>query len=95
MSLSEEIISKMANLSKIEIDDTEKEQMQEELGAVIKYMDLLCALDTQDMLEFSHFDGICNVVRTDEVLPSFNRELILSCAPYHDEENYIVPHTID
>lgn len=95
MTISDEIISKIAELSKIEIDDTEKELLRHELGAIVKYMDLLRAIDTDKIDFLSDNKQLFNVLREDDVKPSYDRELLLSCAPIHNEENYIVPQTFD
>ena len=93
MTISDEIINKIADLSKIEIDNTEKEQLREDLGALIKYMDLLCTLDTGEFVVVSPGKEICNVFRDDEAKPSYDRQALLSCAPVHNEDSYIVPQT--
>ncbi len=95
MTISDEIISKIADLSKIEINNTEKEHLREDIGALIKYMDLLCTLDTSEFASLSADKEIFNVLREDEVKPSFDREALLSCAPVHNEDSYIVPQTFD
>lgn len=95
MIISDEIISKIADLSKIEIHNIEKELMRAELGAVIEYMDLLCTLDTDEVEAFSDDNQAFNVLRYDKVNTSYDREELLICAPIHNEENFIVPQAFD
>jgi len=69
--------------------------MQNELGAVIDYMDVLNRLDTDGVEPLSHVFNITNVMRSDDVKPSYDRELLLSNAPERTDETVIVPKTIE
>lgn len=94
MKITKEIVESVANLSKIKLDDNATAKMQTELGAVIEYMEILNTLDTSEIQPMSHIFSINNVMRDDIVYPSFDRQEILSNAPEHTDETFVVPKTV-
>ena len=95
MRTAKEIVEYVAELSRIKLDEDETEKMIKELGEVIEYMDILQGLDTEGVEPMSHVFPITNVMREDEVTPSFEREDILRNAPERTDETLVVPKTID
>ena len=95
MKITKEIVQYIANLSKIKLDDESTAKMQNELGAIIEYMDILNSVDTNDLEPMSHVLSITNVMRDDEVLQSYDRIELLNNAPSHTDESFVVPNTID
>jgi aspartyl-tRNA(Asn)/glutamyl-tRNA(Gln) amidotransferase subunit C len=95
MRTAKEIVEHVAELSRIKLDEDETEKMIKELGEVIEYMDILQGLDTEGVEPMSHVFPITNVMREDEVTPSFEREDILRNAPERTDETLVVPKTIE
>ena len=95
MQITNELVRYVANLSRIKLDEKQEEKMQSELAAVIEYMDVLNKLDTENVEPLSHVFSITNVMRDDEVKPSYDREELLKNAPDHTDETFIVPKTVD
>ncbi|HHT54497.1 MAG TPA: Asp-tRNA(Asn)/Glu-tRNA(Gln) amidotransferase subunit GatC [Clostridiales bacterium] len=95
MRTAKEIVEYVAELSRIKLDEDETEKMIKELGEVIEYMDILQGLDTEGVEPMSHVFPITNVMREDEVTPSFEREDILRNAPERTDETLVVPKTIE
>jgi len=95
MQVTKELVGYVAELSRIKLDEAQTEKMQNELGAVIDYMDVLNRLDTDGVEPLSHVFNITNVMRSDDVKPSYDRELLLSNAPERTDETVIVPKTIE
>ena len=52
-------------------------------------------LDTDGVEPMSHVFPVKNVLRADEVQPSFPREELLKNAPGGDEEAFLVPKAVD
>ena len=94
MKITKEIVEFVANLSRIKLDEDATSKMQTELGAVVEYMEILNALDTKDIEPMSHIFSVNNVMRDDVVKESLNRQEILSNAPDHTDEYFVVPKTI-
>lgn len=95
MRTAKDIVEYVAELSRIKLDEDETEKMIKELGEVIEYMDILQGLDTEGVEPMSHVFPITNVMREDEVTPSFEREDILRNAPERTDETLVVPKTIE
>lgn len=95
MQVTKELVGYVAELSRIKLDEVQTEKMQNELGAVIDYMDVLNRLDTDGVEPLSHVFNITNVMRRDDVNPSYDRELLLSNAPERTDETVIVPKTVE
>ena len=94
MEITKEIVENVANLSKIKLDEESVAKMQQELGAVIEYMEILNSLDTKDIEPMSHVFSINNVMRDDVVKCSYDRQEILTNAPEHTDETFVVPKTV-
>ena len=69
--------------------------MENELGAIVDYMEILKQIDTDGVEPLSHVFNITNVMREDEVVPSYPREDILKNAPEHTDETVVVPKTVE
>lgn len=95
MQITKELVEYVAELSRIKLDVASTEKMQKELGAIVDYMEILNQLDTESVEPLSHVFNITNVMREDEVRPSYAREDILSNAPEHTDETFIVPKTVE
>ncbi|MCI8332207.1 MAG: Asp-tRNA(Asn)/Glu-tRNA(Gln) amidotransferase subunit GatC [Clostridiales bacterium] len=95
MEITKELVTYVAGLSRIKLTAEEEQKMEKELGAVIAYMDVLGELDTTGKEPLSHVFDIDNVMRADEVKPSYDRAALLSNAPEHTDETVVVPKTVD
>ena len=95
MQITKELVSYVAQLSRIKLDDSETEEMQKQMGAIVDYMDILNQLDTDEIEPLSHIFSITNVMRDDVTAPSYDREEILSNAPEHTAEAFVVPKTVE
>lgn len=95
MKITDEMVDYIAELSRLEIGPDEKDQVADELGTIIGYVEKLNDLDTSDIEAMSHVLEIKNVFRKDEVKPSTQRELLLKEAPQRDSESFIVPKTVE
>ena len=95
MIITDEIVDYVAVLARLKLSDDEKAQVKNDLGDILGYMDLLNQLDTTDVEPMSHTFPINNVFRKDEVVPSFDRELILKNAPVRNEICFKVPKTVE
>lgn len=95
MTITKEIVEYAAALSRLKMDESETEEMQKQMGAIVDYMDILNQLDTDGVEPLSHVFNISNVMREDVVLPSHDREELLSNAPERNEECFVVPKTVE
>ena len=95
MKITTELVDYISTLSRLKLPQEEKEQMTGELERIIAYMDTLNTLDTGAVEPMSHVFPVKNVMREDEVAPSFDRAELLRNAPQADEEAFLVPKTVE
>ena len=89
-TMTKEMVTYVAELSRISLDEAETEKMQDELGA-----DILNSLDTTGIEPLSHVFDITNVMREDRVGKSNTKEEILRNMPETEDDMPVVPRTID
>jgi aspartyl-tRNA(Asn)/glutamyl-tRNA(Gln) amidotransferase subunit C len=85
----------VAGLAQLELDDSAKERLVDEMSGILAYMDKLNELDTADVEPMMHVLEVSNVFREDEVRPSMPREEALRNAPKDDGEYFVVPRILD
>jgi len=95
MQISRDDVSYIAQLSKLKLNESQAEKMQQDLGEILEYMDILKQVDTDGMEPLSHIFPINNVFREDVVCASYDRAELLSNAPVHTESTVIVPKTVE
>ena len=95
MEITSELVSYVAELSRIKLNDAQTAKMQHEIGELVKYMDILNNLDTGGIEPISHVFDVHNVLREDTVHNSYDRAELLKNAPVHTEESVVVPKTVE
>jgi len=94
MNVTDALIDKLADLSRLEFDDFEKEEIKDELEKMIGFIDKLNELDTTGVQPLLHMSENVNVFRTDTVKGQISREDVFKNAPLHDDEFFKVPKVI-
>ncbi|MCK4403693.1 MAG: Asp-tRNA(Asn)/Glu-tRNA(Gln) amidotransferase subunit GatC [candidate division Zixibacteria bacterium] len=84
----------VANLAKLELSQKEKVKFQKELDNIIKYIDQLNELNTENVLITSRVVPLENVFREDRVLPSLPQDNALANAPQKKDGFFKVPKVI-
>jgi aspartyl-tRNA(Asn)/glutamyl-tRNA(Gln) amidotransferase subunit C len=87
-------VEAVANLARLEFNEEEKKQFTYQLERILNYIDKLNELDTEDVEPTSHVLPIRNVMRGDELKPSYSRAEMLKNAPYPIEGYFGVPKVI-
>ena len=95
MIITDEIITYVSSLARLDLSDTEKAKIKGEIEKIIDYMDILNTLDTSGVEPLSHVLPVTNVFREDVVKPSVPREEILANAPESDKGAFRVPKTVE
>jgi aspartyl-tRNA(Asn)/glutamyl-tRNA(Gln) amidotransferase subunit C len=81
MKLSRAEVEHIAELAKLELTEEEKIKFCKQLSAILEYAEMLQQLDTEAIPPTATVLPLQNVMRPDEVAPSFSQEDILSNAP--------------
>ncbi|GJM37206.1 MAG: glutamyl-tRNA(Gln) amidotransferase subunit C [Acidimicrobiales bacterium] len=81
----------VARLARLELTDEEIELFTGQLGDILEHAADIEALDVGDIAPTSHPLPIVNVFRTDEVVPSLDRDEVLGQAPVAESGQFRVP----
>lgn len=94
MSITLKDVEYVAKLARLELSPEEKVTFQRELDKIIKYVDQLNELNTENVPVTSHVIPMQNVLREDEVLPSLSSAEALANAPRKKKGFFRVPKVI-
>ena len=95
MQITGELIDYVADLSRLQLTQEEKEKAETDLGSILTYIDKLNELDTTGVEPMSHAFPVKNVFRADEVAPSAQRDVLLQNAPVKQDGCFKVPKTVE
>lgn len=95
MSLTLDEVRKVARLGRLELSDADLVLMQQQLSAILQYIDLLNELDTDGIEPLAHPLPIANVFRPDEPIPSLPVDAALQNAPNRVGDYFAVPAVFD
>ncbi len=94
MEVNDQLVDKLAHLSRLEFSDTEKGAIKNDLQRMIGFVEKLNELDLQGVEPLLHMSEEVNVLREDETGGSVSRTEALKNAPLHDEQFFKVPKVI-
>ena len=94
MAVTREDVDNAAALARLYFTDEEKEEMIGTLNGILEYFDKLSDLDTEDIEPLTHILPVQNVMREDEVKPSFDQKTALKNAPKHGRGHFVIPRVI-
>ena len=88
MVTREDVIN-IARLSKLYIAEEDLDEMTKALADIVKFADTINNA-SEDGVEFDNINNLSNAFREDEVVPSYDRDEILSNANDTDEGHFLV-----
>ena len=94
MEVTGALVDKLAQLSRLEFNAAEKEEIKNDLQRMISFVEKLDELDLEGTEPLLHMSANVNVLRDDEVKGSIAREEALKNAPAHDDKFFKVPKVI-
>jgi aspartyl-tRNA(Asn)/glutamyl-tRNA(Gln) amidotransferase subunit C len=94
MEVNDELIDKLAHLSRLRFNDSEKEEIKKELERMIGFVEKLNELKLDEVEPLLHMSEEVNILREDEIKGMISREEALKNAPVHDEQFFKVPKVI-
>ena len=95
MSISRQQVEHIAKLARIELEESEVEQFQEDLSAILEYVEKLEELETDQVEPTTHAVLSEMAGRADEQEESLSREEALQNAPDSEEGQFRVPKVVD
>lgn len=95
MSVSKKDVEYVAELSRLNFSEQEKENLVDDLNQILNYMEKLNELHTENVDIIVNPYYIENKFREDEVQQSMNLESIIENSPQNLEEYVVVPKIIE
>ncbi len=95
MSLSLDEVRKVAKLARLEVSDADLMMFQQQLSAILDYVDQLKTLNTDGVEPLAHPLPLANVFRKDEPRPSLTPNEALANAPSRLADYFGVPAVFD
>ena len=95
MKITKEEVEHVAQLARLELDDTAIDTFADQIGTILAYVDNLKQVDTQGIAPTSHAITLTNAFREDEVKEHLDREQSLANAPEKEDGTFLVPRIIN
>ena len=95
MTITKDTIRKISNLAKISIADQEVEKLESEISSIIKWVEALNEVDTENVDPMSNSLKGALRMREDLVTDGNKVSDILSNSPVDDENFFVVPKVIE
>lgn len=94
MDINDQLVDKLAMLSRLQFDEKEKSALKTDLEKMIHFIDKLNELDTAGVEPLMHISNNINNLREDEVKQVINREEALKNSSLKNEFFFQVPKVI-
>ncbi len=94
MDINDALVDKLAMLSRLHFNETEKVSIKNDLEKMISFVDKLNELDTIGVAPLLHISNNVNVLREDEVKQENTREAALLNSPVKENAFFKVPKVI-
>ena len=95
MTITKDTIRKISNLAKISIVDQEVEKLESEISSIIRWVEALNEVDTENVDPMSNSLTGALRMREDLVTDGTKVSDILSNSPVDDENFFVVPKVIE
>lgn len=94
MEVNDQLVEKLAHLSRLQFNESEKTEIKNDLQRMIGFVEKLNELNLDGVEPLMHMSEEMNVLREDEIKGSVSREEALKNAPLHDDQFFKVPKVI-
>lgn len=95
MIIDEKIVSDIAHLCRLEMEESEKSAMATEMTKILNWMEQLSEVDTENVKPLIHMSVEVNVLRLDEPGNMLSHAAGLKNAPKCDSNYFRVPKVIE
>jgi len=92
--VSIQYIEKIASLSKLNLSESEKETLMKHTENILDYVEILNEVDIDNEVLVNNIESKAETLRNDEVVTSFDREILLKNAPDIENGYFVVPNIL-
>lgn len=93
--LTEETVSRVADLARLALSDSEKQKLRAELGLILQYVQRLEEADLNDLEATLHPHDDLSGPRRDRAKPKRYRDEALAAAPKAHDNAFAVPKVLE
>jgi aspartyl-tRNA(Asn)/glutamyl-tRNA(Gln) amidotransferase subunit C len=94
MAITKKDVEYIANLSRLEITEQEKEEYTKQLSDILEHVNRLQKLNTDNIEPMYFAVDIKNITRKDEIKPGADRQKVFDAAPSIERDGFKVPKII-
>ncbi len=94
MKIDVQLIDKLAELSKLEFNEADKNEIQKNLGNILDLVEKLQEVDTEGVEPLVYMNENTGVFRKDAIVNTTSKEEALKNAPSKDSDYIKVPKVI-
>ena len=94
MKISGEDVMNVAELARLDIDDTLRDKLADQIGDILTYVETLEQADTKGVEPTNHALSLSNAFREDVVKESPGTESALANAPLKENGCFVVPKIV-
>jgi aspartyl-tRNA(Asn)/glutamyl-tRNA(Gln) amidotransferase subunit C len=87
-------VEHVATLARLALSTEEVEQLTEQLGVILDHAEDVAALDLDGVEPTAHPLPLSNVLRSDDVRPTLDRDEVLAQAPEAEDGRFRVPRIL-
>jgi len=95
MNLSDEMIGRLAALSRLNLSPEEMQELRVDLSRILSFMEKINEVNLDGVEPLVYLTEEKNKLRPDELNQEISREDALKNAPQHDADYFRVPKIID
>ena len=95
MSLDKNTVEQIAKLARLNLDDTQADDLRQDLNNILNLVEQMSSVKTDGITPLAHPLEISARLREDRVTEEDQRELFQSIAPSAEDGHYLVPKVID
>ena len=95
MKITDELLDHIANLARLEVNETEREQLKADMNSILDWVDKLDEVNTDSVEPLIHMSTEINKVRDDKNPLNLSHENAMKNAPGSKKGYYVVPKVID
>ncbi len=93
--IDKESVKHVEDLAELSLNESEREELTDDLARILDYVDKLGELDTEGVEPLRHILEVQNVMRDDEKRDTLDSEEVFRNAPARDRGFFKVPPVID
>jgi aspartyl-tRNA(Asn)/glutamyl-tRNA(Gln) amidotransferase subunit C len=95
MAITKDQVEYVAKLARLNLKEEEKERLTVDMAQIIDFADKLNSLNTEGIEPTAHILPINNVIRKDEIKPSYDRDVMLENAPSKENGCYKISKVVE